>query len=344
MLQSLLQSALWQRSFSLQGRAVCWHDLLQQLSHQTVLELCAPVIFTIKEEGKPGQDLLWQLTSDYLFNQKSYQQHCDCIAHICQAMQAAGCQPVLKKGIAIASLYPVPQDRRIGDIDLFVATSEYETALAALQALATPAELAAAEDTSDHYQIFLGEIEIELHRQAMAMPTDTITLSGVQVAIPAPTEHCIYLFTHLWHHFAESNGVGLRQVCDMAILLHRLHTRIDNAQLLSYLQQHSLYNVWQALGWIMVNWLGLPAAECPLYQGKAQTEGRKLLAFIIREGNFGDGTIQFKQTLKQQHPLLHKWYAYRYFGKRQWLVDVLTQSSHKALMNHVAWIFSKTEK
>lgn len=359
LLQYLLRTALWQETLSFGKGSPDWYSLISDLQKQTVLELTAPTIFNLKGERRPPENLFWQLTCDYLHNQKTYKTHCLFIAQICQKMQEAGCHPILLKGIAVARYYPSPQDRKCGDIDIYVPIEEFPQALEVLKRFATKEQIDAAEEYNEHYQIFIGEIEIELHRiangqsgregyAALRQLSDewlrpekcrAIEIEGTMVLVPHPQFEAIFLVAHLWHHFAEINGVGLRQLCDLAMMLQSCHQDMDECLLERHLRDCHLYRVWQAVGWVMVSWLGLSQEMCPCYGEKSEKKGRWLLGYILKEGNFGAGGLNFKRTVKEKHPILHKFYSYCYYGKRQMLVDSLSSSEYRAIGKHIKWIF-----
>lgn len=364
MIQKLLRATLWRETLSLPKESPDWCVLINELQRQTVLELTAPTIFSIKNEAKPQEQLVWQLTCDYLLNQKTYKQHCLFIAELVSAMQEAGCHPILLKGVAVARYYPIPQDRRCGDIDIYVPKVEYPTALEVLKRYATQEQIAHAIEFNEHYQIFIGEIEVELHHIANGLTDNPnnpdlqqmanhwllperstyINIEGKELLVPHPQYEIVYLLAHLWHHFAEINGIGLRQICDLAMMLHNRHEEILPELLEQDLQYLQLYDIWQTVAWILVDWIGLPKEECPCYNPRRSREGKKLLKYVMIEGNFGAGGLEFKRTIKEKHPITHKMHSYLYYGKRKWLIDTLEVGRMTALKKHVLWTRKKVRE
>ena len=55
----------------------------------------------------------------------------------------------------------------------------------------------------------------------------------------------------------------------------------------SDLKTFGLVKVWHLFSWIAVNELGLPADECPLYEGRHAEDAARMMDIIWGDGNFG---------------------------------------------------------
>ena len=221
-----------------------------------------------------------------------------------QALRAAGIPAVLLKGQGAARAYPNPLLRECGDIDLYIGPERLEEAVRVLTPLAT--------EVGDglhgkHWEVYFGEAEIELHRDAMipehrrlrpyyrTLEADGLSrglvpldFGGVRVDTPEPTFGAFYLFYHAWHHFVVG-GIGFRQLCDWTLHLHVQRATIDRERLLAMLHGMHLLRPWQLLGCIVVHDLGLPQEELPGYRASRLRASRRVLRMILREGNFGRG-------------------------------------------------------
>ena len=58
-------------------------------------------------------------------------------------------------------------------------------------------------------------------------------------------------------------GVGLRQFCDLLVLLHRHCETIDRVALEKHLRAMGFYRAFCAIGAVLINKLNLPANEFP---------------------------------------------------------------------------------
>ena len=199
------------------------------------------------------------------------------------ALEKAGIKPVLMKGAGLAALYPEPQRRQWGDIDLFVGKQQYHPACAVMRetfpdALKFDEEL----DHYKHYNLIADGISIEVHRVTIGLqhPVDERRygrfeqegmheavdeqISGLVVRVPEPTFNALFVFMHSWEHMM-TKGANLRQLCDLTLLLHHYRYQIDRARLKQFLRSLHLMDVWQLFMWILVEHLGLASDEAPFY-------------------------------------------------------------------------------
>lgn len=213
------------------------------------------------------------------------------------ALTRAGIQPVLMKGAGLAALYPSPEQRAYGDIDLYVGQAQYHPACAVMRetfpkALKFDEEL----DHYKHYNLIADGISIEIHRvtvdlqhpcdhrryarmeaygMAHAIPVPcnlspvTPHPSPVTLTIPEPTFNALLIMLHSWEHMM-TRGANLRQLCDLTLLLHHYATQIDAKRLKRYLTSLHLLDVWQLYMFILVNHLGLPQNEALFYTNDAR--------------------------------------------------------------------------
>ena len=94
-----------------------------------------------------------------------------------------------------------------------------------------------------------------------------------------------------------TSGVGLRQMADWTMFLHRYAEQIDAAQLEEWLKGLGLRRAFIATGSILVNTLGLPESEFPLpITDKDRRWGHRILRNILRMGNFGKPSRKTQQS------------------------------------------------
>ncbi len=235
------------------------------------------------------------------------------LARAMAALQQAGIPAVLLKGQGAARNYPDPQLRECGDIDIYIGPERLEEAVRVLTPLADKVD---DKLLGKHWQLWIGQAEIELHQHTMLPETRRLTryfrqieeeglrhnlvpldFGGVRVDTPEDTFNAFYLFYHAWHHFV-TGGIGFRQLCDWVLLLHRRQERIDRERLRAMLDGMDLLRPWQLFGCIAVCDLGLPEAEFPFYDATRYRKSRRVLAVILSEGNFGRGVTPRRERPK----------------------------------------------
>lgn len=200
------------------------------------------------------------------------------------ALEKAGIHAVLMKGAGLAALYPDPEKREWADVDIFVGKNQYHAAAKVMRdtfpkALKFDEEL----DHYKHYNLIADGTSIEIHRVSVGLshPRDVrryarieaegmmnsderLSVNGMEVRVPEPTFNALMVFLHSWEHML-TQGANVRQLCDLALLLHHYRARLDAGRLKQYLCSLSLTDVWQLYMWMLVNYLGLPEEEAWLY-------------------------------------------------------------------------------
>lgn len=216
-----------------------------------------------------------------------------------------GLHPVLLKGQGCATYYPTPYFRITGDLDIWVGQADYEKAKALTKEwVANPKAIAKAIETPKHLHISAGMTDVEIHsvpeilihplhnryyRQLSAQEftrPQNVLIEDYPIQIPSPRFQALQVFMHLWHHFTLL-GIGLRHFIDLAFILHHDYQKIHPGQLLCHLQKLGRLRAWRITGCLLVDILGLPQNEFPLYQPHYHRHAEKLFQLALNEGNFG---------------------------------------------------------
>ena len=212
------------------------------------------------------------------------------------ALTKAGIQPVLLKGAGLAALYASPEQRPWGDIDLFVGKKQYHPACAAMRdTFPTALKFDEELDHYKHYNLIADGISIEVHRVSMGLqhPIDErryarfeayamshplpVSLSSLTVMVPEPTFNALFVMMHSWEHML-TKGSNVRQLCDLALLLHHYADKIDRLRLRHYLRALHMMDVWRLFMYVLVRDLGLPEQEAPFF---AVEDGLKKRAELL---------------------------------------------------------------
>lgn len=220
-----------------------------------------------------------------------------------QALEQAGVRPVLMKGAGLAALYPQPFYRTWGDIDLFVGKEQYHPGCEVMRATFPKALKFDEElDHYKHYNLIADGVSIEVHRVSATLqhPVDErryahieaqgmshaepLTIGDVPVRVPEQTFNTLFVFLHSWEHMM-TQGATVRQLCDLALLLHCCKDRIDRKQLKRDLRALHLFDVWQVFMSMVVNGLLLPSEEAPFYNpSEAVADRSKRLFYDLLNG------------------------------------------------------------
>ena len=218
-------------------------------------------------------------------------------------------EPVLLKGYALALLYSNPDMREYGDVDLYIGEKDYDRMIPIIRETYPESFWFSEEHAGLHFTMVLDEnldrvaefhrVAMELHHMPRAdrafqqftldemQRTRSVELNGVAIPIPSLQYNALYVFMHAWHHFASS-GVGLRQMADWMLALRAAAAEPDLANTLRpVLQAMHMLEVWQIFGWVLVNKLGLPREQFPLYTDVCAVKGERLYLQLLKDGHCG---------------------------------------------------------
>ena len=322
---SLLRAGLWDTKAHLEG-AIDWKAVLALAYRQSTAGLICHAALQLECGQIPSaiqtqmQAILMKFVNAHAMTNRT-------IARTVAMLQEKGIHVVLLKGQGVASYYAAPLLRQCGDIDLYV--DDYAVACDSImtddggrrtedggrKALA----LSRSEATDKHTEFDLGGgLSLEIHEYTETLDdakknvmyqtfsdegTTTglvpIVFNGVSVPTPEDTFNAFYIFHHLWHH-TIGLGMGLRQVCDWAVFLRTHAGQLDEERLRHYLKAMNLMDEWQVFGSLVVHCLHLKAEEIPFYSSKNDRRGRRLLHYILNEGDnrdfkFGRSTQRTKK-------------------------------------------------
>lgn len=330
-----------------------------------VLRLCqihgtGPLVYNelLKGEGElllPEQAMrMKQVCMQNMMLQGQWEQM---IAKCFGALADGGVHAVLMKGFAYARNYPLPYLRSWGDLDVWVGPEQYHKACGILREAFPEAKHHDEEwDELKHYCfVFSNGMAIELHRVSMDFlsakdqaywetlspslsligqgDTDTIEVGGVRVPIFEPKYDILFCFMHSWEHFTGT-GIPLKQVCDMALLVHAQRAnakcKVQSEELEAYLEKHlkalGMLEVWQAYGYMACKAMGLDMADWPLlvHAPRANAKckvhsdvvkyGERLYEQVMAEGqcrkkDYGEASNRYeaRDNARKMNILARKW-------------------------------------
>lgn len=300
----LLKAAIWGNNGE---RLAVSGEWVNEIIRLAVFLGTGPLVFDqlLKLKDVEIQDALrMQIKQQCMMSMMQQQSMMPILNQAWNALENAGIHPVLLKGLSLAQYYPQPYLRQWGDIDLYVGQKQYHAACKVLDATFPEAGHPAEDDEErKHYNYVFANALLEMHRISMAFahPRDRkyyesleeqcLTKNGpkfevgdLTVTQPEDTFNVFFTFLHAWHHFLES-GINLKQLCDIAVLLHVKRDVIDQERLIEMLRKLRLMDVWQLVMYIIVQHLGLTKEEAPFYTEKCQERAELLFERILKEGS-----------------------------------------------------------
>lgn len=284
-----------------------WGRVFKLAHSQSVLPMVADVMLSddtvVSSISAKGQE---KLRSFMMVNMVNADRMSLLIEESVCLLRKAGTDPVLMKGHAVSRYYPNPRLRQCGDVDLYVGVEDYRKAYEAFEKAADSIEEPEVLDIGQHFSAFFGGLQVEVHRYAEVYPSRRLNaryqefsqkglsedlvpmeVRGISVNTPSDTYNCYYLFSHMFNHFL-SGGIGFRHLADWAMFLSRNYDKLDMALLEDMVTSMGMMKPWQAFGYIVVNYLDLPADSLPFYSGGYdRNDIDRIVRAIFEEGNFG---------------------------------------------------------
>lgn len=298
----ILSAALWNRELgNISG--VDWHAILKIAERMSVLPLVADVVIknncqglTTAQIGTLQQFIYGSIRTHMKLNSVLFK--------VRKHLQDGGLKPVLLKGQGTATFYREPFLRQCGDIDLYIGQEYYQKAVDLMMQIVDNAWEEYSE-SDKHYHLRVDGIDVEIHKISARMAdsalsgvysryefeylksrTDTVKIMDEDIAVPEITFNLLFTFYHAWYHFM-SGGLGIRQVCDITLLLESNFNRIDHDRFKEMLVSLDLMEPWTIFMYIAVEYLGLEREKVLFYDKSRKTQADKMLSMILIEGNFG---------------------------------------------------------
>lgn len=248
------------------------------------------------------------------------------LQEILHAVNVSNLSVIPLKGTYLRMLYPYPDFRTMGDVDLLIHGNDYE----AVKKLLLNLKYKEIPDTHPYHRAFTRSnyppIEVhwaltdkksfnplavqtfENHVWAHALST---YIGEVPSLSFSPEDTCIYLTLHMAKHLTYT-GFGLRQLCDLYLLLEQYHNEINWDVLCEMLKTLGLYPFWGLLLTTLHYLFDLPISN--LSRNDLPTFDHKIVDFFIHEifqnGVFGTSSYSHsfssllingeKNTSKQQ--------------------------------------------
>ena len=318
----LLRSELWgtELSFS-QLSHTEFEELMEMAGEQTVTGLVGDCLIknNIKLEREDALGLYAKMKAIEKANARVNEN----LVSFVNFMERKGIDYIIVKGQVAGSFYPNPDARMSGDVDLYFVGENYEK-IKSLVEQRLGKQLSKLSD-GKHVEFEVNGVIFELHDKlsrlatrkhqaywdqmidnAILEGTDTVMINGKEIKTLSATYNAMYIFVHLFYHMTAS-GVGLRQLCDWAMILNRTHpnppwlgrefdtaesnnkkSSLNREDLGGSLLRLGYFKAYKAMGAFLVEYLGLPEEQFPfVLTEKDRKWVETIKKNILKRGNFG---------------------------------------------------------
>ena len=285
-----------------------WKAFYEFALRQTILGLVFDGIQQLAKDAAPPMPLLmqWIGVSEQLKRQNALLDKAS--AFIYRKITAAGYRCCILKGQGNAVLYPNPQARTPGDVDVWVLASREELRHIATMLVADRGTI--GKESLNHIEMTVNGVAVELHSTPAIMSSFkynkrlqtwiseqadkqcahmiTFAYDPRPVAVPTADFNAVYQLYHLFHHFFYE-GVGLRQVVDYYYVVEQFFAEAENEEALPTLQKTLRHlGLWKFAGAVMyVLQEVLAMSKERMIAPPDDRRGWMLLEEILVGGNFG---------------------------------------------------------
>ena len=244
--------------------------------------------------------------------------HTEEFLRLYQALRAEGLAPVVVKGIVCRALYPQPELRPSSDEDLYLTAVEmphfHAVLLRAGFVLTEPErDYRTAHEAryvhpdtglivEGHWALFPTEYAVyaalNVQLPDLMQRAQDWESGGVTLRVPDVCDHLIFLLLHAFKHFISS-GVGVRQLCDIALWMRRFGAQIDWQRVRAALRATHSEGFAAAVIDAGVHWFGLECAAAHIPPDWETLESAALLADALSGGVYGgaDSTRRHSCTI-----------------------------------------------
>lgn len=280
-----------------------WDAVYALAESHALIGVCASGIERMDDNLRPPLSLTMKWAMNTIKIEKRNATVNKCCVALVTMLAADGFRSCVLKGQGAALLYPEPQRRQSGDIDVWVSGSPSRV-------MAYVRKSFPAEDVCYHhidYPVF-GGVPVELHftpswmsaprvnrrlqawfkSQADQMFSNHIGLPDGAGHIPVPTVrfNVVYMLLHIYRHLF-SEGIGLRQCMDYYYVL-KAFAEASSEERDSVVSQLRRLGLWRFAGTMMyVLREAFHAPDSLLIVPPRAIEGCYVLNEIMSAGNFG---------------------------------------------------------
>ncbi len=214
---------------------------------------------------------------------------------------------VIVKGQAVGAYYPTPEMRVGGDIDYYCDEQNLPMAQKTVRETwgVDDSQCIANHHVQYEYKGLIYEGHFSLtsffckknnrYWQQLVDHDEgcIVVIGGREVKTLSPTIHTVLVFVHLFGHILQQ-GIGLRQFCDLAVLLHYCHEDIDYERLREILQRLGMERPYRAIGSILIDFIGMPKEDLgyePIDKDRKYVE--RLKDIVLSRGNMGHVNLRY---------------------------------------------------
>lgn len=232
------------------------------------------------------------------------------VSQVCKFFIEKECRCVVLKGLANGLMYPKPELRSPGDIDLWCEGKDVDTIKLVLK------KCPEAEYSLHHVKMpVFDDVAVEVHYRPIFLPNwfkdkklkkyidkeqerqfnNTVQVGSKGFGVLTSDFDVVYQLLHMWHHFFETRN-NFKQMIDYYFLLKKCHTEnTDFTEIVKLLKELGVLKYAKGMMWVMKEVLGLE--EKYFYTEPDEKIGKLILNETMIYGTFSQNKL--KQVIQQ---------------------------------------------
>lgn len=271
-----------------------WKGLFDSAKSQALLGICFTGIEQLPKNQRPPKSILiqWLVCTEQI-------ERTNCLLNsqakeLTSLFEKGGFESSILKGQGVAQLYPIPQRRQSGDIDIWISDERDKI----VKFARTQGQVYSVSLKHAKYKYF-NDTEVEIHfiptwfynplnhykwtKWVKNIKEKKFRFSGIGYSIPTIKFNLVYSMVHIYRHQFDE-GIGLRQLMDYYyILIHSKQSeRTEAYKILCSLGMKRFVG---AVMFVLQEFFRLENEF--LLSLPSEKYGRKFLSTIIEGGNFG---------------------------------------------------------
>ena len=256
-----------------------WKELFKLAKHHNILGICYCVLNKSKYKNNIPQGFFNAIRDkffDYVYIYECQKNALDEVEDILSSSQV---RYILFKGAVLRNLYPVPESRAMGDIDLLIDRENRDK----VKALLTNAGFDCTGQIDPVYNYRKGNVLLEVHTHIISEFGDSAFNDAFENAVFDGYKgtlnsdyHLAYLIAHAANHLLTT-GAGVRFILDLAVLQRA--SEIDYDRLFDMLEKINLTTFGKALLSLCSKWFSVGR--------DFGTDTEKLEEYLVGDGVFG---------------------------------------------------------
>ena len=288
----LLISVGREKAFEQDPTPKVWNRLYQMAHQQSLVGILNDAVHRLPEKQLPNEALLKEWDENTAKIGRIYHTHEDHIQELEALLNRLGLHGCILKGTSLAHLYPNPERRMYGDIDIWIA-GKRDAIIDTFKDADIPIYGIIYQECKAG--IFLDtEVEVHFHPCKMYNPFCNARLQrffkrnspirdDVTITYPDAKFNAVFCMAHMFRHYLEG-GIGMRQMLDYYYVLRAL----DPADRKPVMQTLKHLGMKRFTASVMTSmWYNFGLEEEYLLCPRDIKHGKKLVNDIIAMGNFG---------------------------------------------------------